>query len=73
MYSEICEKHIQKGTKAPMRVSIQPQMPLVQSHFKHEHTLELQAISEIIDEEKENRKRRKQQAASGYKKVEKDW
>ena len=37
-----------------MRRTIQPQLPIVHPHFEHEHTLELQVISMILDEEKES-------------------
>jgi IS5 family transposase len=37
-----------------MRRTIQPQLPIVHPHFEHEHTLELQVISVILDEEKES-------------------
>jgi IS5 family transposase len=36
-----------------MRKIIQPQLPIVHPHFEHEHTLELQVMSVILDEEKE--------------------
>ncbi len=34
-----------------MRTTIQPQLSLVQPHFEHDHTKELQAISLVLDEE----------------------